>query len=97
MVVENFGVKYVGGKHALHFKKTFKENYTFTTEWDSKRLPGYTKKYLKQFIQKKTQPYPSVSINYGAKKNMPHNHHQHHLLTKREGNLFKKCEENFCL
>ena len=90
MVVDNFGVKYVGEKHALHLKQTLEENYSVTTEWDGRRyigitldwdykrnqvhlsMPGYVKKALRQFQHiaksKQTQPYPSVKIQYGAKK-----------------------------
>ena len=38
--MDNFGVKYVGEKHALHLKQTLKENYTFTTEWDGTIYTG---------------------------------------------------------
>ena len=41
-MVENFGVKYVGEKHALHLKQTLKENYKFTTEWDGTRYISIT-------------------------------------------------------
>ena len=34
LVVDNFGVKYVGEEHAIHLKNTIEENYTVTTEWD---------------------------------------------------------------
>ena len=37
LVVDNFGVKYVGEEHALHLKQTIKESYTVTVEWDGKR------------------------------------------------------------
>ena len=37
LVVDNFDVIYVGGKHALNFKKTLEENYKVTTEWDGTR------------------------------------------------------------
>ena len=33
VVVDNFGVKYVWGKHAFHFKQTLEEHYKFKTEW----------------------------------------------------------------
>ena len=36
LVVDDFGVKYVREKHALHLKHTLKENYTITTEWYGK-------------------------------------------------------------
>ena len=33
LVVDDFGVKYVGEEHALHLKKTLEEDYTITLEW----------------------------------------------------------------
>ena len=90
LVVDDFGVKYVGEEHALHLKQTLEENYKVTLEWDGRRyigitldwdykrrqvhlsMPGYIKKALKQFKHERRklqhQPYPSVIIKYGAKK-----------------------------
>ena len=90
LVVDDFGVKYVGEEHALHIKKALEEDYKVTTEWNGKHyigitldwdynqhqvhlaMPGYIQKALKQFQyvtqKKQMQPYPSVKINYGAKK-----------------------------
>ena len=42
LVVDDFGVKYVGKEHALHLKQTLEENYTVTTEWDGRRYIGIT-------------------------------------------------------
>ena len=42
LVVDDFGVKYVGEDHALHLKKTLQEYYTVTTEWEGKRYIGIT-------------------------------------------------------
>ena len=42
LVVENFGMKYFGGKYALHLKQKLEENYTVTTEWDGKKNIGIT-------------------------------------------------------
>ena len=42
LVVDNFGVKYVEEKHALHLKQTLGENYKVTTEWDGTRYIGIT-------------------------------------------------------
>jgi hypothetical protein len=90
LVVDDFGVKYVGKEHAKHLKDTLEENYKVTTEWDGKRyigitldwdykrrqvhlsMPGYVKKALKQFQhelrKQQQQPFPTVPIKYGAKK-----------------------------
>ena len=37
LVVDDFGVKYVGEEHVQHFKRTLKGNYTIITEWNQKR------------------------------------------------------------
>ena len=42
LVVDNFGVKYVGKEHALHLKNALQESYDVTTEWDGKRYIGIT-------------------------------------------------------
>ena len=42
LVVDNFGVKHEGEKHALHLKQTLEENYKVTTEWDGTRYIGIT-------------------------------------------------------
>ena len=42
LVVDDFGVKYVGEEHANHLKAALKEKYTVTTEWDGKRYIGIT-------------------------------------------------------
>ena len=34
LVVDDFGVKYVGKEHTIHLKKTLEENYNVTLEWD---------------------------------------------------------------
>ena len=34
LVVDDFGVKYVGKEHALHLRTALEDNYTVTTEWD---------------------------------------------------------------
>ncbi len=90
LVVDNFGVKYVGKEHAHHLKNTLEEHYKLTWDWTGTQyikitldwdytkcqvhlsMPNYVKKALKQFqhIAGKLQhaPYPSVPIQYGAKK-----------------------------
>jgi hypothetical protein len=42
LVVDDFGVKYVGEEHALHLKQTLTADYAVTTEWDGKRYIGIT-------------------------------------------------------
>jgi hypothetical protein len=42
LVVDDFGVKYVGKEHALHLKQTLEENYKVTLEWEGRRYIGIT-------------------------------------------------------
>ena len=42
LVVDDFGVKYVGEKHALHLKQTLEENHKVTIEWDGTKYIGIT-------------------------------------------------------
>ena len=42
LVVDDFGVKYVGKEHADHLVSVIKENYEVTEDWDGKRYLGPT-------------------------------------------------------
>ena len=42
LVVDDFGVKYVGKEHALHLKATLEEHYKVTNDWEGKRYIGIT-------------------------------------------------------
>ena len=42
LVVDNFGVKYMGEEHAMHLKAALEEDYKVTTEWGGKRYIGIT-------------------------------------------------------
>ena len=42
LVVDDFGVKYVGKEHALHLKAALEENYTITEDWTGGRYIGIT-------------------------------------------------------
>ena len=42
LIVDDFGVKYVGEEHAQHLKNTLEENYTVTIEWEGTRYIGIT-------------------------------------------------------
>jgi hypothetical protein len=90
LVVDDFGVKYVGKEHARHLKKVLEMRYKLTCDWtgmhyiritldwDYKKrqvhlsMHNYVKKALKQFQHNagtlQHSPYPSVPIQYGAKK-----------------------------
>ena len=40
LIVDNFGVKYVGKEHAQHLIETLKEFYTITTDWEGEKYSG---------------------------------------------------------
>ena len=42
LVVDDFGIKYVGKEHALHLKQALEQDYTVTTEWKGGRYIGIT-------------------------------------------------------
>ena len=42
LVVDDFGVKYVGEQHAKHLKHTLEQHYKVTTDWTGRRYIGIT-------------------------------------------------------
>ena len=40
LIVDDFGIKYVGKEHALHLLKTLEKNYKITTDWEGKHFAG---------------------------------------------------------
>ena len=40
LLVDNFGIEYVGKEHALHLLKTLKKNYEITTYWEGTKFAG---------------------------------------------------------
>ena len=42
LVVDDFGVKYVGKEHALHLKTTLEQHYKVTNDWTGKQYVGIT-------------------------------------------------------
>ena len=42
LVVDDFGVKYVGKEHAEHLVSVIDEHYDYTTDWEGKRYLGLT-------------------------------------------------------
>ena len=42
LVVDDFGVKYVGKEHALHLQQTLEEHYKVTNDWTGSRYIGIT-------------------------------------------------------
>ena len=40
LLVDDFGIEYVGEKHALHLKSTLQEHYDITEDWEGKKFAG---------------------------------------------------------
>ena len=40
LLVDDFGIEYVGEKHALHLKSTLLEHYKITENWEGKKFAG---------------------------------------------------------
>jgi hypothetical protein len=40
LLVDDFGIKYMGEKHALHLKSTLQEHYSITEDWEGKKFAG---------------------------------------------------------
>lgn len=82
LIVDDFGVKYVGDQHAKHLINVLKDHYTITEDWEAEKYnditlecdyqPGYCKEALIRFqyaLRKLNhQPHRHVVPRYGAKK-----------------------------
>ena len=42
LVVDNFGVKYIGDKHAHHLQKVLEQHYEIKCDWSGQRYIGIT-------------------------------------------------------
>ena len=40
LIVNNFGIEYIGEQHVKHLQKVVQEHYTITTNWEGKKLAG---------------------------------------------------------
>ena len=80
LVVDDFGVKYVGEEHVLHLKQTLEEDYTVTTEWEGKRYIEITL----DWDYKRRQVHLSMQ-NYVAKALTQFQH----KMKKNSTNLFQ--------
>eukprot|EP00804_Cyclotella_cryptica_P023112 CCRYP_000353-RD/>CCRYP_000353-RD protein AED:0.34 eAED:0.30 QI:0/0/0/1/0/0/2/0/454 len=76
LVVDDFGVKYIGKEHALHLQSVIEQHYKIDWDYINRKvhlsMPGYKDKALKQFQHQKAttqhSPFQCKPIKYGAKK-----------------------------
>ena len=40
LLVDDFGIEYVGKEHVLHLLKTLEKNYEITTDWEGTKFSG---------------------------------------------------------
>ena len=40
LIVDDFGIEYVGKQHALHLLKILEQNYEITSDWDGNKFTG---------------------------------------------------------
>ena len=59
LVVDDFGIKYIGKEHALHLNTALEDNYKVTTKWDGKQYIGITLGW----DYKRHQVHPSMPNN----------------------------------
>ena len=54
LILDNFGIKYVGKQHALHLLKILEQHYKITADWEGKKFAGidlewnYTEQHSKR-------------------------------------------------
>ena len=78
ILVDDFGVKYVGREHAEHLKQVLEEHYKVTTDWSGTRYVGvhlywdYTKRqvhlYMPGYVKRALQQFQHV---FKQKQNQP--------------------------
>ena len=80
LVVDDFGVKYVGEEHALHLKKALEGDYKVTTDWTGARYIGITLDWdykkrqvhlsMPNYVRKALKQFQHVRTN--KKQNAPY-------------------------
>ena len=89
LVVNGFGVKYLGKEHALHLKESLEEKYKVTTDWEGKFYIGIALKwdYEKGTVQLSMPGYLHAALHSFQHEN-PKDHSIHH--TPRHNPFTKK-------
>ena len=45
LIVDDFGVEYIGERHACHLQMALEENYDITMDWEDKKYTGINIKW----------------------------------------------------
>ena len=60
LLVDDFGVEYVGERHARHLQMAMEENYEITMDWEGKKYAGIYIKWDYALIYKKRKTHLSM-------------------------------------
>ena len=71
LIVDAFGIAYVGDQHVHHLQKVLQEHYEITTDWEGEKFAGiniewnYTMKHSERshVTMKQQPPWDSGDIN----------------------------------
>ena len=61
LIVDDFGIKYVGKQHALHFLKILEQHYEITADWEGKKSAGIDLEW--NYIEQYSRRTCGISIN----------------------------------
>ncbi len=86
LVVDNFGIKYIGKEHVMHLIKVLKEHYEVEEDWEGKRYLGITLDwdYKKHKVHLSMPEYVECALaqfNHPAPDKPQHQPHQHSIPT----------------
>ena len=82
LVLDDFGIEYVGKKHAEHLATTLKKYHNITEDWEGKKYAGIDLKwdYEKRTCQATMDGY-ILDLRNKFQHMQPKNHNCHHINT----------------
>ena len=94
LLVDNFGVKYVGGEHDQHLKNTLEEHYKLTCDWTGTRYIGITLDW--EGLQQTTSALVNAKLCEESTETIPTHSWQttSRTVSKRPNSIW--CQETIC-
>ncbi len=98
LIVDNFGVKYIGKEHAMHLIKVLKEHYKVEEDWEGKQYLGITldwdyKNHKVHLSMPEYVEHALAPFNHPAPDKPQHQPHQHSIPTYRATVQYTKSED----
>ena len=98
LVVDDFGVKYIGKEHVMHLIKSLKEHYEVEEDWEGHRYLGITLDwdYKKREVHLSMPDYVEralVRFNHPTPDKPQHQPHQHAIPTYGATVQYAKLED----